>query len=238
MKSATDLRSRVFKFLNSTPFLTITFIVTVALMGWIGGMGYLIGLAIALLTFWASGWDWSYFGISLPKWGETIFKAVIYTVSSILILDVVIIPLVEYYLRTPHDLSGFEFLQGNFRNLVLFMLFMWIIAGFGEEFFYRGYMMKRIAVLLGDTENNWIAAVVLSAIPFGLVHFYQGISGVITAGVMGLILGYIFLRNKNNLVVCMLTHGFYDMFGLTMIYLGKEAVITDWAQQFLFSTIY
>ena len=207
-------------------------------MGWIGGMGFLIGLAVALITFWASGWDWSYFGISLPKWGETMLKAVTYTVFSILILDVIITPLVEYYLRTPLDLSGFEFLQGNFGNLVLFMLFMWVIAGFGEEFFYRGYLMKRIAVLLGNSENNWIAAVVLSAIPFGLVHFYQGMSGVITAGIMGLILGYIFLRNKNNLVVCMLTHGFYDMFGLTMIYLGKEAVITDWARQFLFSTIY
>ena len=37
---------------------------------------------------------------------------------------------------------------------------------------------------------------------------------------MGITLGTAFYFNRNNLVVCMLTHSVYDMIGLTLIYLG------------------
>jgi len=105
--------------------------------------------------------------------------------------------------------------------LVLFTMFMWVAAACGEEFFYRGYVMKQLAELLGDSPRSWVAAIFLSAIPFGLVHLYQGWSGVVTTGAMGVVLGTAFFLNRRNLAVCILAHGIYDMVGLTLIYLGQ-----------------
>ena len=122
--------------------------------------------------------------------------------------------------REPHDYSRFAFLECNLRNLVLFTIFMWVAAAFGEEFFYRGYVMKQLAEILGGGNRAWAAGVMLSSVVFGVVHWYQGASGIITTGTMGLILGTAFYLNRRNLALCMLVHGLYNMVNLTLIYLG------------------
>ena len=237
MTNVTSIRARSKDLLTSTTFIASTIIGTIVLMTLVGGPGFLIGLAVALVTFWAMRWDWSYFGVSRPDWGRTLWGALGYTLLIIFLVDVLLTPLAEHYTNAPHDLSGLYFIKGNFLNLLLFTLFMWVVAAFGEELFFRGYIMKRLAALFGNTNSAWVSGAVLSSVAFGVVHFYQGVSGVITAGTVGLILAYAFYHNRNNLVICMLTHGIYDMFGLSMIYFDKETVITEWAHQFLFSII-
>jgi membrane protease YdiL (CAAX protease family) len=238
MTNLISIRVKSNHLLTSPTFIASTIIGAVVLMALTGGLGFLIGLAVALVTFWAVRWDWSYFGISRPNWGRTLWHALGYTLLIIFLVDILLTPVVEHYTNTPHDLSGLDFIKGDFLNLLLFTLFMWVVAAFGEELFYRGYMMKRLAALFGNSNDAWISGAVLSSIAFGVVHFYQGISGVITTGAVGFILAMAFYRNRNNLVICMLTHGIYDMFGLSMIYFDKETVITEWAHQFLFSIIY
>ena len=238
MTESRSFRTKLNELFSSQTFITSTIIGSVILMGLMGGLGFLIGLAIALITLWARRWDWSYFGISSPNWGKSILSALGYTLLIIIFIDMLLTPIVEHYTHTPHDLSSLEFLKGNLLNLLLFMLFMWVIAAFGEELFFRGYIMKRLAALFGNSDSAWMLGAILSSAAFGIVHFYQGISGIITTGSVGLIMALAFYQNRKNLVVCMLIHGIYDMFGLTMIYLGKETLITDWAHQFLFSVIY
>ena len=195
-----------------------------------GTYGFLLGLLIVLITLWAIRWDWSWFGISRPDWLRTIIKSFIYTIIIIMLVDVILTPAIEM-LTEPLDYSGFDWLRGNLIGLIIFMLIMWIMAAVGEELFYRGYWMKRIAIILGNTEITWIVAAIISSTIFGIVHWYQGISGVLSTGLVGLVLAYVFIRNKNNLILCILIHGIYDMWGLTLIYLNKDRVITEWVQQ-------
>jgi hypothetical protein len=54
----------------------------------------------------------------------------------------------------------------------------WIFGGLGEEMMYRGFVMTRIAQLLGESRGAWIAALFLQAIPFALGHAYQGPVGM------------------------------------------------------------
>ncbi len=193
------------------------------LMALYGGIGFLAGLTVAVLVLWATRWDWARFGLATPLRGHfarTLGHALFWVVVGILVVDVWLTPLAERLTGEQHDYSGFAFLEGNLRNLVLFTLFMWVVAAFGEEFFYRDYVMRQLAILLGDSRGSWLAAVFLSAIPFGIVHLYQGWSGVITTGAMGVVLGIAFLSSRRNLMVCVLAHGLYDMVGLTLIYLG------------------
>jgi len=222
--TAPGLRDRAAGFLTQPRVTLGVIVVTTALMALYGGVGFLAGLAVALAVLWATRWDWARFGFATPPrghFGRTLGLALVWVAVGILVVDVWMTPLAERLTGEPHDYSGFAFLEGNLRNLVLFTLFMWGVAGFGEEFFYRGYVMRQIAVLLGDSRSSWLAAVFLSAIPFGIVHLYQGWSGVITTGAMGVVLGTAFLANRRNLMVCVLAHGLYNMVGLTLIYLGK-----------------
>ena len=59
-----------------------------------------------------------------------------------------------------------------------------VIAGFGEEVAYRGYLLSTLE-LLGL--SPWIAAI-LSSAAFGLLHAYQGAAGIVRTGLTGLLL--------------------------------------------------
>ena len=62
-------------------------------MWWFGGPGYLVGLAISLVTLWAIKWDWSYFGLGEAKWISSIVPAIGYTMIIILLNDFLIVEL-------------------------------------------------------------------------------------------------------------------------------------------------
>jgi len=216
-------RGRLAEHMTRPGFTLAVIALSAALMALLGGLGYLFGLSVALLILWATRWDLARFGLGDRNRhvGRTLAQVLGWVLVAILVVDVALTPLTEHLTGEPHDYSRFGFLEGNFRNLVLFTLFMWVAAAFGEEFFYRGYVMKQLALLLGDSRASWIAAIFLSALPFGVVHLYQGWSGVVTAGTMGVILGTVFFFNRRNLAVCILVHGLYNMVGLTLIYLGR-----------------
>ena len=65
------------------------------------------------------------------------------------------------------------------------------------------------------------------------MHYYQGPSGIITTGIIGFMVGLIFIYNRNNLMLPILTHGIYNMMAITLIYLGKASMITDWVHGFI-----
>ncbi|WP_338467645.1 CPBP family intramembrane glutamic endopeptidase [Novosphingobium sp. ZN18A2] len=65
-------------------------------------------------------------------------------------------------------------------QFVLFPLVI-IIGSFTEELLFRGYLFWALAPLLGV----WGAATIAS-VAFGLAHAYQGPSGILRTGVIGL----------------------------------------------------
>jgi uncharacterized protein len=64
---------------------------------------------------------------------------------------------------------------------VLFVLVS-VTAGFCEELLYRGWLWS----FFGDVTGHLWIAVLLSAIAFGLAHFYQGLAGFVETGIGGL----------------------------------------------------
>jgi len=221
------MRNRIYNTLTSKYVLIITLLACSLLSFLIGGIAYLLGLIVVLTILWASRFNWSFFGISKPKWLDTVVKAIEYAILIFLVVDICIQPFIEIYFGAI-DVSGLDGIKGNLISYIIFILFMWVVAGIGEELVYRGYFMKQIAILLGDTNKSWIISALITAIIFGLAHTYQGISGIITTGLIGFIMGLIFYKNKTNLILTILIHGFYDMIGITLIYLDSERAIVDW----------
>jgi membrane protease YdiL (CAAX protease family) len=90
-----------------------------------------------------------------------------------------------------------------------------------EEMAYRGYLMNRVAYAAGGTRAAWALSLVVVSALFGVVHLYQGASGMITAGISGLLFGILYLASGRNLWLPIIAHGINDTIGFTLIYLGK-----------------
>jgi len=219
------MRDKIYTFFTNR----FVIILTILISSVPGGPGYFFGLTIAFLVLWGSKFNWLTFGIGKIDWIKTILKAILIAISIFVLVDVFIQPFIEIYLGAI-DLSSFDGIRGNVANYLIFVIFMWIVAGFGEEFLYRGFFMKQLAKVLGNTNKAWLISAIIISILFGLAHLYQGLSGVITTGLIGFLMSLVFYNNRKNLILAMLVHGFYDMIGITLIFLNKERTIVDWIQ--------
>lgn len=119
------------------------------------------------------------------------------------------------------DLEIFQSVHGNVKVMLLFIALSWTLAAFGEEMVYRGYLMNRVADFFNRTRTAWIVSLLVVHIGFGLAHAYQGITGVIDEGLMGLLLGIVYLSTDRKLAVPIVAHGLQDSIDFILIYLGK-----------------
>lgn len=196
--------------------------------------GFFLGLGVTLFIIWQKKWDWSYVGIGQKLNLKTLIKSLWITVVFFFatgLIDTVI----QYYLGA-HNLSSLDDIRGDFGSYAILMVVVWVFAAFGEEVLFHGYYMRRFAKLFGDTKKAWLLSGVLIAIYFGISHGYQGLSGAIGVTIGSLFFAMLYFKNKNNLLLLVLIHGFYDSIWITLIYLNKDTMVNEWFQQLLFLT--
>jgi uncharacterized protein len=119
------------------------------------------------------------------------------------------------------DLSDFRDLPGNFRLALIGFALVWTLGAFGEELVWRGYLMNRVADLGRRTKWAWMCSLVVVNIVFGFAHGYQGVTGVIDEGLMGVLLGVLYLWTGFNLGVPIIAHGTQDTIDLLLIFFRK-----------------
>jgi membrane protease YdiL (CAAX protease family) len=124
-------------------------------------------------------------------------------------------------LGKPPDLSDFAAVRGNLKFALLMIALIWILAAFGEEFVYRGYLMNRVADFGSRTRLAWTVSLLVTSAVFGLTHYRQGLTGIVEEGSDGLILGLIYLACGRNLAVPIVTHGVCDTIDIALLFLGK-----------------
>ena len=82
--------------------------------------------------------------------------------------------------------------------------------------------------MLGSgTAATWLA-VLAAAVPFGIAHIYQGVTGMIATGLIGFVLGAVYVYHRFNIWYAIFTHGFVDMVGITALYLDIDRDISRW----------
>jgi membrane protease YdiL (CAAX protease family) len=96
-----------------------------------------------------------------------------------------------------------------------------------EEIIFRGYVMGEIAELIGASEAALAVNVILSSVLFGLAHWYQGKSGALSTGIIGAVLGILFIASGFSLWLPILTHGFIDTIGLFLIYVNADKILKE-----------
>jgi uncharacterized protein len=102
----------------------------------------------------------------------------------------------------------------------MYLAIVWVFAGLGEEIGYRGYLLNKLADVLGRARAADVIAILGSAVLFGYGHYYKGPAGILDSGVAGAILGTVYVVSGRNLWTCVLTHGFIDTFAVFAAYRG------------------
>jgi membrane protease YdiL (CAAX protease family) len=118
------------------------------------------------------------------------------------------------------DLHQLQRLIGNTQLLILGIVLAWVLAAFGEELVYRGYLTNRLAGIFGGSKTAWIVAAVLITLLFGLAHFPQGPTGIIENVIDGAIFAALYFATGRNLWAPIIAHGIQDTVDVLLIYLG------------------
>jgi membrane protease YdiL (CAAX protease family) len=122
----------------------------------------------------------------------------------------------------PADMSGYNFLSGNLAMLAVALLSVFIVSSLGEEILYRGFLITRLAELGAGGKTAWTAAIIVSSVVFGLIHYTWGPAGVVQTGFMGLALGISYLVVGRNLWVLVLAHFYMDAILMVQMYLAPR----------------
>lgn len=153
--------------------------------------------------------------------GRSIMIGIVLGIVLELFASFVTTPLLSRYFGSEPALNDFQVIKGNVSMLLLFILISWVLAAFGEEICFRGFLMNRLARVMGNTKTAWILSLVLSSVLFGWGHTEQGITGWIQEGISGLFLGIIFLASGKNLTIPIVSHGVSNTLAFILIYLGR-----------------
>jgi membrane protease YdiL (CAAX protease family) len=129
-------------------------------------------------------------------------------------------PLLTKLLNQGPDLHQLQRFVGNARFLILGVVLAWVLAAFGEETVYRGYLLNRCADLFGRSTTAWMTSAILVTVLFGFAHFPQGPTGIIENVIDGAILAGVYFATGRNLISPIIAHGIQDTVDVLLIYLG------------------
>jgi len=130
----------------------------------------------------------------------------------------VVMPVMNRLTGDTIDYSGFASLQGNTGQLLTILALSWTLAAVGEELAYRGYVLRTLGGLLGESTNGVVLAMALSSLLFGLAHTEQGLIGVVVTTIDALVFSWLKRRFDDNLWAPILAHGFYNSVGVITFY--------------------
>lgn len=149
-------------------------------------------------------------GWSLRNVGQDLAIGVVLFVPSLILTSLLNRALQAAGLSGPSAPPSFLTPHGPAQILLAFVLV--VVVAFAEETIFRGYLILRFAVVTRSI--TW--AILLSALIFSLGHGYEGGSGVVTVGVMGVIFALVYIWRRS-LVAPATMHFLQDFLAIVLI---------------------
>src|SRR5262245_4844585 len=188
--------------------------------------GVLRNASLLLLLYgWLSLWlrrsGWRAVGLARPiNWPLTILAAIVIGLAYNALDIGVLIPFLEQLTGEPLVAPRLDSLEGNVEALLAGLVLIWLLAAFGEEMAYRGYLLNRLADVLGRSAPSWAFNVLLVSVAFGLAHSSQGPTGILDNIIAGLLFAGLYLASGRNLWLPILVHGVIDTSSMVLLYFG------------------
>jgi membrane protease YdiL (CAAX protease family) len=177
---------------------------------------------LVLVWVWLSRTPWHAIGFVRPKsWLASLAIGIGFGSVLKLLMKTIVVPLLG---ADPIN-QAYHYLAGNTAALPGMIVTVVIVAGFGEETVYRGWMFERLRRCWGTTVWARALTVLLTSIVFGLAHYpVQGRAGVEQAILTGLVFGTIFAVTHRIFMV-MVAHAAFDLVALAIIYWDIETSV-------------
>lgn len=188
-------------------------------------LGSMVALPVGavLVLVWAqmSHTPWSAIGYVRPRnWLISVAGGITLGVAFKLVMKMIVMPLLGANPVNP----TYHFLAGN-RAMLPAAVWAMLVAGFGEETVFRGFLFERGAKLLGSRAGAKGLIVLITSAIFGLAHYSdQGLAGVEQGAVVGIVFGTIFAAT-GRIFTLMLAHTAFDLTALAIIYWDLEGRI-------------
>jgi membrane protease YdiL (CAAX protease family) len=181
-------------------------------------------LSAILVLVWVrfSRTPWSDIGfVRADSWVRTAAIGMIFGVALKFLMKTIVMPL----LGAPPINPAYHYLAGNRAALPGAVLAMILVAGFGEETVFRGYLFERLGKLFGTGLGASTLIVMLTAGLFAAAHYsVQGLAGAEQAAITGLVFGTVFALT-GRIWMIMFAHAAYDLAAVAMIYWSLESTV-------------
>ena len=177
---------------------------------------------LVLLWAWRSHTPWREIGYVRPKsWLGTLAAGIVFGCAFKLLMKAIVMPL----FGAPAINTAYHYLVGNRAAFFGLLFTMIVVAGFGEETIFRGFMFERLGKLFGTGVGAKVFIVLLTSVVFALGHYANlGLPGVEQAMFTGLVFGTIFaLTGRIWMVMC--AHAAFDLMAIAIIYWDLEEAV-------------
>ena len=177
-----------------------------------------VGAILVLGWVKVSRTPWREIGYVRPRnWITTVVLGVLFGIALKFLMKAIVMPLLG---ADPVNWAYHSW-AGN-RALLPLAIWTCLVAGWGEETIFRGFMFERLGRLFPPGVGAKIAVVLITSVWFGLGHYFnQGLAGTEQATITGLVFGSIFAFSCR-LFMLMCAHAAYDLAALVMIYWNLE----------------
>jgi membrane protease YdiL (CAAX protease family) len=181
-------------------------------------------LSAILVLVWVclSHTPWREIGYVRPKsWIRSLVIGVVFGIAFKVLMKAIVMPL----LGAPAINQAYHYLAGNTAAIPGMIVVLIVVAGFGEETLFRGYMFERLGKLFRSGTPAKVLTVLITSVWFALAHYsVQGLPGVEQAVITGLAFGTIF-GVTGRIFMLMVAHATFDLTALAMIYLNVESEV-------------
>jgi uncharacterized protein len=165
---------------------------------------------------------WREIGYVRPKsWTASLLVGITFGILFKFFMKAIVMPLLG---ANPIN-QAYHYLVGNRAALPAVVWTMIVVAGFGEETVFRGYMFERIGRLLGRSLTAQIVTVLVTAALFGSIHYFdQGLAGAQQATITGLVFGAVYAVT-GRIWMLMCAHAAFGLTAVALIYWNLESAV-------------
>jgi hypothetical protein len=162
--------------------------------------------------------SWASLGLRRPAnlWIVLAVAVALYLVN--MALSTWVVPVIASWIAPIRQPSFLGYIRGNTGGFLTWLAIGWIVGAYMEELLFRGFLLNRVAGLLGGTQSALAIGVVAQAVLFGALHFYGGGFAFLHATVFALANGVFYLAAGRNLWPLIVVHGVWNTIGIWGVY--------------------
>ena len=186
-------------------------------------LGYVVMIVVGMKLLERQGSSWKDLGLQRPaSWGKTILMGGAALIGA-LFLFVAAQNLAAAGFEAlglgpgALDQSRFNPIQGNLPLFALMIVLSWTTIAFGEELFYRAFLISR---MVDVTSIGSGPAIVIAGLVFGVVHFAEGPVGMLANASFGIFFGWMYLRSHRNVWITVIAHGLLNTLRFSLLFAG------------------